>query len=159
MRPPPEQSSKSLPRFRFIPFSIVLIIAFAILVCAQSPQLSAHMMQLDEIRKVSCNLPVSEGFRCAWILDTGLPPSGGLIASVVGGSVDQISIYLDGALYTVAYDPPLKRDDKFANLRRGVQIGARIEGHNLILQWPDHTRVPGKIIQRERMFPNDPQPA
>jgi hypothetical protein len=160
MRPHPEQPNETLPRFRFILLSIVLTIAFRILVFGQSAQLpAAHMMQLDEIRKFACDLPVPEGFRCAWIFDTGLPPSGGLIASVTGGTVDQISIYLDGTLYTVEYDPPLKRDDRFASLRRGAKIPARFERDDLILECPDHTRVRGKIVQRERIFPNDPQPA
>jgi hypothetical protein len=35
----------------------------------------------------------------------------------------------------------------------------RIDRNNLILQWPDQTRSKGKIIRREAVFPDQPQPA
>ena len=82
-----------------------------------------------------------------------------MIASIVGEDVSQISVYLGGTLYTIAYDPPLKRDDKFFHLRRATHVPVRIDRNNLILQWPDQTRSKGKIIRREAIFPDQPQPA
>ena len=82
-----------------------------------------------------------------------------MIVSILGGDVRQVSVYLGGTLYTIAYDPPLKRDDKFYHLRRGMHVPVRIERNDLILQWPDQTRSKGKIIRREAIFPDRPQPA
>ena len=82
-----------------------------------------------------------------------------MIVSILGGDVRQVSVYLGGTLYTIAYDPPLKRDDKFYHLRRGMHVPVRIDRNELILQWPDQTRSKGKIIQREAIFPNRSQPA
>lgn len=115
--------------------------------------------QLDEIRRHRCDIQVPEGFSCAVLFDVGIPHSDGMIVSILGGDVRQVSVYLGGTLYTVAYDPPLKRDDKFYHPRRGMHVPARIERNELILQWPDQTRSKGKIIQREAIFPNRPQPA
>jgi hypothetical protein len=62
-------------------------------------------------------------------------------------------------MYTVIYDPPLKRDDKFSDLRRRVHIPARVDGNDLIVQWPDRTQVKGRIVRRERIHPDRPRPA
>lgn len=115
--------------------------------------------QLDEIRQHRCDIRVPDGFSCAVLFDVGIPHSDGMIVSMLGGDIRQVSVYLEGTLYTVAYDPPQKRDDKFYHLRRGMQVPVRIERDDLILQWPDQTRSKGKIIQREAIFPNRPQPA
>ena len=82
-----------------------------------------------------------------------------MIASVVGGFVHRLSIILDRTMYTVVYDPPLKRDDKFSGLRRNVRVPARVDGDELIVQWPDGTHAKGKIIRREKIDPQRPQPA
>jgi hypothetical protein len=113
--------------------------------------------QLDEIRRVPCKVP--EHFHCAILFDLDLPPSDNMIASVVGGFIRQLSLILDGTMYTVAYDPPLKRDDKFSNLRKNVHIPARVDGDDLVVQWPDGTQAKGKIVRREKIDPNRPQPA
>jgi hypothetical protein len=115
--------------------------------------------QLDEIRRIPCNVQVSENFHCAILFDLDLPPSGNMIASVVGGFIHQLSLILDGTLYTVVYDLPLKRDDKFSALRKNVHIPARVDGDDLIVQWPDGTQAKGKILRREKIDPNRPQPA
>ena len=115
-------------------------------------------MQLDDIRKRPCAIETPEGFTCAVLFSVGATPYDGMIASVIGEDVSEISVYLGGMVYTVAYDPPLKGDG-ISRLRRGMQIPVRIESNILILQWPDHTRSNGKIIQREAVFPNRPQPA
>jgi hypothetical protein len=79
-----------------------------------------------------------------------------MIASIVEENVSQISVYLDGTLYTIAYDPPLKRDDR---LRKWMHVPVRIVRNDFIVQWRDQTRSKGKIIRREAVFPNQPQPA
>src|SRR5260370_9357155 len=112
--------------------------------------------QLDEIMKIKCNVQIPEHFDCAILFDVGFPSSGNMIASIVGGFVDQISLILDSTLYTVVYDPPLKRDDKFSLKAR---FPARIDGDDLIVQWPDGTHARGKIVRREKINPNRPQPA
>jgi hypothetical protein len=86
-------------------------------------EIYAPVVQLDEIRKIECKVP--EGFGCGILVDLDLPDSGNMIASVVGGVVRQISVILDGTMYTVVYAPPLKRDDKFSRLRRYVCVPAR----------------------------------
>jgi hypothetical protein len=110
-----------------------------------------------EIRDRRCQVP--EGFRCGILLDVDLPDSGDMIASMVGGVVRQISLIVGGTMYTVVYDPPLKRDDKFSGLRRGVRVPARIDGDDLTIQWPDKTDAKGKIVRREKIQPELPRPA
>ena len=116
-----------------------------------------QLEQLDEIRGRKCEVP--EGFRCGILVDVDLPDSGDMIASMVGGIVHQISLILGGTMYTVVYDPPLKRDDKFSNLRRYVRVPARIDGEDLTVQWPDKTEAKGRIVRREKIEPELPQPA
>ena len=123
---------------------------------AQTHAAAVHV-QLDEIRKIQCTVP--EGFGCAILFDLDLPPFDILIGSVVGGFVHQLSLILDHTMYTVVYDFPLKRDDRFSGLRRNVRIPARVDGDDLIVQWPDGTEAKGKIVRREKIDPNRPQPA
>ena len=91
-------------------------------------------------------------------------------ASVVGGEgnfpqtppapvIREVSLILDGTLYTAVYDPPLKRDEKFSGLRRHVGIPARVDGDALFVKWPDGKEAKAKIIRREKINPNQPQPA
>lgn len=142
------------------PIRMVLLLMFSISALAQShlPP-AAHQTQLDDLRKRTCDLPVPEGFTCAVLFSVGTTPYDGMIASVIGEDVPQISVYLGGTLYTVAYDPPLKRNDNFSRLKRGMQVPVRIVGNVLILLWPDHTRSNGKIMQREAVFSSRPEPA
>jgi hypothetical protein len=123
---------------------------------AQTHPPAMHYEQLDGITKIKCNVQIPENFDCAILFDIGFPPSGNMIASIVGGFVDQISLILDSTLYTVVYDPPLKRDDKFSLKAR---IPARVDGDDLIVEWPDGTQARGKIVRREKINPNRPQPA
>ncbi len=127
-------------------------------VFAQTHTPVVHLEQLDEIRKIKCKGQVPENFGCAILFDLDFPSSGNMIASVVGGFVRQLSLILDSTMYTVVYDPPLKRDDKFSDLRRNVRIPARVDGNDLIVQWPGGTQAKGRIIRRERINPNRPQP-
>ena len=142
------------------PIRMVLLLMFSISAVAQShPPPVGHETQLDEVRKRPCDIQIPEGFTCAVLFNVGTTPYDGMIASVVGEDVSQLSVYLGGTLYTIAYDPPLKRDDKFFHLRRGMHVPVRIDRNNLILQWPDQTLSKGKIIRREAVFPDQPQPA
>jgi hypothetical protein len=142
------------------PIRMVLLLMFSISALAQShlPPVE-HETQLDEVRKRPCDIQIPEGFTCAVLFNVGTTPYDGMIASIVGEDVSQISVYLGGTLYTIAYDPPLKRDDNFFYLRRGTHVPVRIDRNNLILEWPDQTRSKGKIIRREAIFPDQPQPA
>ena len=118
----------------------------------------SYSQQLDEIRGRKCEVP--EGFGCGILFDLDLPESGEMNLSVVGGVVHQISVILDGTMYTVVYDPPLKRDDRFSNLRRYTRIPARNDdGDHLTIQWPDKTEVKGRIVRREKIKPEWPRPA
>jgi hypothetical protein len=78
---------------------------------------------------------------------------------VVGGVVHQISVILNGTMYTVVYAPPIKRDDKFSSLRRYSRIPARIDGDHLTIQWPDKTKAIGRIVRHEKIEPQRPRPA
>ena len=121
-------------------------------------QTTAPVVQLDEIRGRRCEVP--EGFGCGILWDLDLPESGEMNLSVVGGLVHQISVILNGTMYTVVYDPPLKRDDRFSNLRRYTRIPARNDdGDHLTIQWPDKTEVKGRIVRRENIKPEWPRPA
>ena len=117
----------------------------------------SYSQQLDEIRGRKCEVP--ECFGCGILFDLDLPESGEMNLSVVGGVVHQISVILNGTMYTVVYDPPLKRDDKFSNLRRYSRIPARIDGDHLTIQWPDKTKAIGRIVRREKIEPQRPRPA
>jgi hypothetical protein len=73
--------------------------------------------------------------------------------------IRKVFLILDGTLYTAVYDPPLKRDEKFSGLRRNVAIPARVDGDVLFVKWPNGKEVKAKIIRREKINPNQPQPA
>ena len=121
--------------------------------------------------KVKCVGEVPQDFACAIFFNVDPPLHTPIhITSVVGGEgnlprippppvIVEISLMLDGTLYTAVYDPPLKRDDKFSVLERGVGIPARIVGDGLIVRWPDGKEAKAKIIRREKINPNRPQPA
>jgi len=129
---------------------------------------------LDDIKgpAVKCTTEVPTDFSCAMLFDVDPPIHDGIdIASVMGGEggnspqapsapvIREVALILDGTLYTAVYDPPLKPDAKFSGLRRNVGIPARVDGDSLIVQWPDGKEVKAKIIRRERINPNEPQPA
>ena len=82
-----------------------------------------------------------------------------MTASVVGGFVRQLSLILDSTMYTVVYDPPLKRDDKFSGLRRNVRVPARVDGDDLLVQWPDGIQTKERIIRHETIDPELAQAA
>jgi len=68
-------------------------------------------------------------------------------------------VILNSTLYTVNYDPPLQRDDKFSKIGRKTRIPARVDGNTFIIRWRDGTETKGKIISRKRINPDRPQPA
>ena len=130
-------------------------------------------VHLDDIKGpgVKCTTEVPKDFACAIFFAVDPPIHDGIdIASVVGGEcncpqtrpapvIREVSLILEGTLYTAVYDPPLNRDVKFSGLRRNVGIPARVDGDALFVQWPDGKEVKAKIIRRERINPNQPQPA
>jgi hypothetical protein len=129
-------------------------------------------VQLDDIsgREVKCTTEVPRDFACAIFFDVDPPIHDGIdIASVVGGEgnfpqtpaqvIRRVSLIVDGTLYTAVYDPPLKGDEKFSGLRRHVGIPARVDGDALFVKWPDGKEAKAKIIRREKINPNKPQPA
>jgi hypothetical protein len=132
-------------------FAIAVLLSGSTLAQSRAPE--PHSTQLDEIRKIECKVPL--GFGCAILFDVGFG-SDNVIASVFGGVVRQISVILDERLYTIVYDPPLERDDR---LRRRSRVAARVEGDYLIVRWRDGTETKGRIIGREQIDPNRPQPS
>ena len=127
----------------------------------------------DDIKRpdVKCTTDVPKDYACAIFFGVDPPIHDGIdIASVVGGEcncpqtppapvIREVSLILDGTLYTAVYDPPLKRDAKFSGLRRNIGIPARVDGDALFVKWPDGTEVKAEIIRREKINPNQPQPA
>lgn len=121
--------------------------------------------------KVKCTGEVPQDFACAILFNVDPPLSSPIhITSVVGGEgnfprtpppevILEISLMLDGTLYTAMYDPPLKRDDKFCVLERGVGVPARVVGDDLFVRWPGGKEARAKIVRREKINPNRPQPA
>ena len=129
-------------------------------------------VQLDDIKRpaVKCRTEVPEDFACAMLVSVDPPIDGIDIASVVGGEgnspetrfaavIREVSLILDGTLYTAVYDPALKRNARFSGLTRNVGIPARAEGDALFVKWPDGKEAKAKIIRREHINPNQPQPA
>jgi hypothetical protein len=123
-------------------------------VVAQTHAPIAHFEQLDEIRKTECKAP--EGFGCAILWNVDLADRGDMIVSLVGGVIRQLSVIIDQTTYTVVYEPPLQRDDR---MRRKARVPARVDGDSLIIRWPNGTESKGKIVKREKVNPNRPQPA
>jgi hypothetical protein len=113
----------------------------------------------DEIKSLTCKGPLPDNFHCAMLFDLDFPTSDNIIASVVGGRIRQVSLILGGTMYTVVYDPPLKRDNKFSDLRRQALVPARVDGDDLILQWPDGTQAKGRIVRREQVHIDRMRPA
>jgi hypothetical protein len=136
------------------PIAIAALLTVPALAQTRTPVIPLE--HLDEIRTIKCQVQLPDNFGCAILFEVGFPSSGNMIVSMVGGFVDQISLILDSTLYTVAYDPPLERDDKF---RRRARVPARVDGDDLIIQWPDGTQARGKIVRREKINPNRPQHA
>jgi hypothetical protein len=136
-------------------FALAVLLSGSALAQTYAP-VELYPQQLGEIRG-KCELP--DGFGCGILFDLDLPESGNMNLSVVGGVVHQISVILHGTMYTVVYDPPLKRDDKFSSLRRYGRIPARIDGDHLTIQWPDKTKAKGRIVRREKIEPQRPRPA
>ena len=133
-------------------------------------QTSAVEVHLDDIKGpgAKCTTEVPEDFVCAILVYVDPPIDGIDIASIVGGDspqtrpapvIREVSLILDGTMYTAVYDPPLKRDAKFSGLRRNVGIPARVFGDALFVKWPDRKEGKAKIIRREHINPNHPQPA
>jgi len=129
-------------------------------------------VHLDDIKgpAVKCATEVPEDFVCAILVYVDPPIDGIDIASVVGGEsnstqirpapvIREVCLILHGTMYTAVYDPPLNRDAKFSGLRRNVGIPARVDGDALFVKWPDRKEGKAKIIRREHINPNHPQPA
>jgi hypothetical protein len=147
---------------------IALVLLLAGLTFAQSYPVAEH---LDEVRRVKCMGEVPKDFACAILFDVDPPFLDAIdIASVVGGEsnfvhtppspvIREVSLILDGTLYTAVYDPPLKRDDKFSDLRRNVGIPVRVDGDDLFIRWPEGKEAKAKIIRREKINPNRRQSA
>ena len=137
---------------------VALVIFLTALAWAQNRPV-VQFEQLDEIRGEKCRCQIPEGFGCGILFELDLPDSDNMIFSVVGGVIGQLSVILDSTLYTVRYDPPLKRDDKFFKIGRKSRIPARIDGDKFIIRWPDGTEAKGEIIRREEINPDRPRPA
>ena len=60
--------------------------------------------------------------------------------------IREVSLILDGTLYTAVYDPPLKREDRFSGLGRNMGIPARVDGDTLFVKWPDGKEEKGMIL-------------
>ena len=125
--------------------------------------------RLDDVNKVKCFVEVPKGFACAIFFSVDPPlPNGIEIGSVVPSDnnfvqpppvIREISVILDGTLYTAAFDPALKRDGKFSGLRRNIGIPVSITAEDLVVKWPDGTEAKARIIRREKIDPNRPQRA
>ena len=63
-----------------------------------------HYEQLDEIRAIGCQGGLPEGDSCGILVDFDLPHSS-MIVSVVGGVMRQLSVAINGTIYTAVYEP------------------------------------------------------
>jgi len=117
--------------------------------------------EFRRMAKIECKEPLPDRFACGIILSID-PPLPDCIASIVGGEnteVRGIGLAIDGTLYTAVFDPPLKRGDHSSDIKRCNTVPARVDGNNLIVQWPDGTQSRVKIIRREVAEPARPQTA
>jgi|SRR5215471_14281065 len=140
-------------------FAFAVLLSGSALAQTHAPA-KPHLQQfdrLDDIRGTKCEVP--EGFGCGILFDLDLPESGNMNLSVVGGVVQQISVILNGTMYTVVYDPQLRRDEKFFRLKSFVRIPARIDGDFLIIQWTDQTRARRRVVCHQKIQPQGPRPA
>ena len=101
------------------------------------------------------------GFTCALVfnLDPLLPDG---ISSIVGGNYAAIrgaALILNGTLYTTVFDPPLRHNDGFPSLSKNQRIPARVEGGDLLVKLPDGKEAKAKIVRRDSLHSNQPQPA
>ena len=136
-------------------------------------QTSSVEVHLEDLKGpgVKCTTVIPKDFECAIFFGADPPIRDGIdIASVVGGEnnspqpppapvIREVSLILDGTMYTAVYDPPLKQDPKFSGLRRNVGIPARVDRDALFVKWPDGKEAKARIIRREHINPNQPQPA
>jgi hypothetical protein len=105
--------------------------------------------------------PCQEDFACAFVLNFDPPVPDG-IASVSGGEYDLIrgiTLMLDGTLYTVVFDPPLKKENGVSGVEKHAGIVAKVDGEYLLVRWPSGREAKAKIIGREKINPNRPQRA
>lgn len=117
-----------------------------------------HYEQLDELRAVKCQGELPPDFSCGILIDADLPNSN-FISSLVGGQIRQLSVAISGTIYTAVYEPPLERNVRFFQLGKNARIPARATRKSLTVRWPDGTEATGRIIRREHVNPQRPQPA
>jgi len=104
---------------------------------------------------------VPPGFTCAIVFNLDPPLPDG-ISSIVGGNyaaIRGVALILNGTLYTTVFDPPLRHNDGFPSLSRNQRIPARVEGGDLLVKLPDGKEAKAKIVRRESLHSNQPQPA
>ncbi len=138
------------------------LIALALLLVWQLDPLCAIEDYGGSPSKVSCQKEaVPPGFTCAIVFNLDPPLPDG-INSIVGGNyaaIRGVALILNGTLYTAVFDLPLKHNDRFPNLSRNQRIPARVEGDDLFVRLPDGKKAKAKILRRESLHPNQPQPA
>ena len=138
-------------------------IALALLLAGQSEQFyTLEDYEIGRASKVTCKgEPLPEDFACALVFNLDPPVPDG-IASISGGEYDLIrgiTLILDGSLYTAVYDPPLRRENGLSSLRRNARIPARVDGDYLLVLSLDGKQARAKIVRRENLNHNRPQPA
>jgi hypothetical protein len=114
--------------------------------------------EIGSVNKARCK--DTQGFTCAVLFDFD-PPFPDDPTSTEYDLLRGITVILDGTLYRAVYDPPLKREDGFSVLRIECNPGvlARIEGDYLLVRWPNGKEAKAKLVQREKIHSNRPQPA
>ena len=118
--------------------------------------------EIGRVNKARCK--DAQGFTCAVLLEFDPPVPSDSTASISGPEYDLvrgITLILDGTLYRAVYDPPLKRENGFSVVRMECNPGilARIEGDYLLVRWPNGKEAKAKIVQREKIHSNRPQPS
>ncbi len=150
-----------------VPTAMLNYLALALVLVGQHPRPTPALtptLEDYEFRrgvKIECQEPLPEGFACGVILSIDPPLPDG-IASVVGGEdydIRGIGLAIDGTLYTVVFDLPLKRSDHSSDIKRCNTVPARVDGNNLIIEWPDGKQSNARIIHRDVAEPTRPQPA
>lgn len=138
-------------------------IALALLLAGQSEQFyTVEDYEIGRAGKVTCKEePLPEDFACALVFNVDPPVPDG-IASISGGEYELIrgvTLILDGTLYTGIYDPPLRRENGLSSLRKNARIPARVDGDYLLVLCPDGKRTRAKVVRRENLNRDRPQPA
>jgi hypothetical protein len=113
---------------------------------------------LPTVERVKCNDAIPKDFACAVVLDfdrAGTVMGRGNVYIPSASGIRNMAIVLGDVAYTAVFEPPLASFD----VRVGRGVPARVDGGTLLIKLPDGKEATGKIVHREKIKSNRPEPA